>query len=65
MLSMTWLRPLLEASRYGLSIWPMSPHSTILVPSPTRLTIVRTSCGERFWASSTMMNWWGMERPRM
>ena len=27
--------------------------------------IVFTSCGVRFCASSTMMNWFGIERPRM
>jgi hypothetical protein len=35
------------------------------VASPTRVMIVFTSWGVRFCASSTMMNWLGIERPRM
>src|SRR2546423_1382599 len=61
----TWMSPLLVESTYGLSIWYGSPVSTILVLSPTRVMIVFTSCGVRFCASSTMMNWLGMLRPRM
>src|SRR5207244_12562132 len=61
----TWMRPLLVESTYGLSIWYGSPVSTILVLSPTRVMIVFTSCGVRFCASSTMMYWFGMLRPRM
>jgi hypothetical protein len=49
----------------GLSIWYGSPVSTTFVASPTRVMIVFTSCGVRFCASSTMMNWFGIERPRM
>ena len=46
-----------------VSIWSGSPVNTILVSSPARLTIVLTSWGVRFWASSTITNWRGMLRP--
>ena len=43
----------------------MSPVRMIFVPCPTRVITVFTSSGVRFWASSTMMYWFGMLRPRM
>src|SRR4029079_8617879 len=63
--STTVVRPFDVASTYGLSIWYGSPLSTTLVASPTRVMIVFTSWGVRFCASSTMMNWFGIDRPRM
>src|SRR5258708_11951969 len=60
--SATIVRPLDALSTYGLSIWKGSPVSTIFVPSPQRVMIVFTSCGERFCASSTRRYWRGMLR---
>ncbi len=57
--------PLLAESTKGLSIWYGSPVSTTLLFSPARVRIVLTSWGERFWASSMMMYWFGIDRPRM
>ena len=53
--SMSTEMALLCSDRYGASIWLVSPVNTTLVPSPTRVRIVLSVVGSRFWASSTTM----------
>ena len=57
-------RALFDSPRYGASIWLVSPVNTTLVPSPTRVRIVRSVVGSRFWASSITTIWRCSERPR-
>ena len=45
-------RALFDSPRYGASIWLVSPVKITFVPSPTRVRIVRSVVGSRFWASS-------------
>ena len=57
-------RALFDSPRYGASIWLVSPVNTTFVPSPTRVRIVRSVVGSRFWASSMTTIWRCSDRPR-